>query len=565
MGSSSSSLSAVEELCKIVQSGDASEVYGCLQLVAAARAGHGDPEALDGLRSLDLNALGRQGCSPLQLAAANGHIDVLRMLLVVAHDARLEFSIDSGNDWGLTALHFAARCTIPGKCTQCVLELLSCKADPYVASSREGLTPLEEARRAQCMPCVQALHKYASRWQGRVEHDEHTLLSIPSWKQRYLSVVLDRRANTGPGAQALVVTCYSCGARLEVSPYSLETRCRACNANIATPTSVQLALYDEGADFHAVPPSVPPSPMPSATIRLPADPSRIVARPIDEMGVETSMKFLREGEVRRSLQSLAMLSSSMKHGISLQILGTDKSIVEEHTFRVASEEDRASLLRVLSNPISVCLADSTPPLVRPILRQASSVVPPPATGAVPPASHALPSVAPALSVPASGAPARQRTLMDLGGQARPALRAAVAASEFFARTLRDGAAYASCTFDSSPRSLFAPRSPNHPPESQQADASDPAASRLAPTRIDAAPVDSPSVAEVHVVTGPSEGAPEQEQGLCVLCLERTADTAVVPCGHMCGCQDCMQQLQLVRPKCPLCRGPVQSTIRIYTS
>merc|ERR1712113_109740 len=63
-----------------------------------------------------------------------------------------------------------------------------------------------------------------------------------------------------------------------------------------------------------------------------------------------------------------------------------------------------------------------------------------------------------------------------------------------------------------------------------------------------------------------EGKQQQEDdsGMCVVCLERRADTAVVPCGHMCGCETCLKGLQASKhAECPMCRGPVTSTIRIY--
>jgi len=53
-------------------------------------------------------------------------------------------------------------------------------------------------------------------------------------------------------------------------------------------------------------------------------------------------------------------------------------------------------------------------------------------------------------------------------------------------------------------------------------------------------------------------------GMCSVCLEGLADTAVVPCGHMCVCFTCMQSIQdSLDAQCPMCRGPITSTIRIY--
>ncbi len=53
-----------------------------------------------------------------------------------------------------------------------------------------------------------------------------------------------------------------------------------------------------------------------------------------------------------------------------------------------------------------------------------------------------------------------------------------------------------------------------------------------------------------------------EQSLCVVCLEKLADFALLPCGHKCVCQDdaavmCNQGM------CPICRTPVHASIRIF--
>eukprot|EP01066_Platyproteum_vivax_P014872 Platyproteum_vivax@DN6638_c0_g1_i1.p1 len=49
---------------------------------------------------------------------------------------------------------------------------------------------------------------------------------------------------------------------------------------------------------------------------------------------------------------------------------------------------------------------------------------------------------------------------------------------------------------------------------------------------------------------------------CVICLAAERDTAVVPCRHMCLCQDCANILRLQSNKCPICREPVSSLLRI---
>lgn len=47
--------------------------------------------------------------------------------------------------------------------------------------------------------------------------------------------------------------------------------------------------------------------------------------------------------------------------------------------------------------------------------------------------------------------------------------------------------------------------------------------------------------------------------MCVVCMARSAQLAVDPCGHLCMCSDCASQLQ----KCPMCCGPVVKLLRVY--
>jgi hypothetical protein len=48
-------------------------------------------------------------------------------------------------------------------------------------------------------------------------------------------------------------------------------------------------------------------------------------------------------------------------------------------------------------------------------------------------------------------------------------------------------------------------------------------------------------------------------GECVVCLERRAQVAVIPCGHVCLCAECAQQQVL----CPICRAHVCGTLRVF--
>ena len=50
-------------------------------------------------------------------------------------------------------------------------------------------------------------------------------------------------------------------------------------------------------------------------------------------------------------------------------------------------------------------------------------------------------------------------------------------------------------------------------------------------------------------------------GECVVCLERQAQVAVIPCGHVCLCAECAQQQGL----CPICRSHICGRLRLFFS
>ena len=60
-----------------------------------------------------------------------------------------------------------------------------------------------------------------------------------------------------------------------------------------------------------------------------------------------------------------------------------------------------------------------------------------------------------------------------------------------------------------------------------------------------------------------EAAPEDagDQGRCVVCMNRAARIAMLPCGHLCCCDDCARDMT----QCPVCRTPIQKTQRIFSA
>lgn len=65
---------------------------------------------------------------------------------------------------------------------------------------------------------------------------------------------------------------------------------------------------------------------------------------------------------------------------------------------------------------------------------------------------------------------------------------------------------------------------------------------------------------------PAGAASSSDDGnLCIICLERPIEVALIPCGHAKTCTVCcveMQQHERV-PRCPVCRAEVESTLRVY--
>ena len=55
---------------------------------------------------------------------------------------------------------------------------------------------------------------------------------------------------------------------------------------------------------------------------------------------------------------------------------------------------------------------------------------------------------------------------------------------------------------------------------------------------------------------------------CIVCHDRAVTLAVIPCGHLCLCDSCVKLVEAkseVKKQCPVCRGPLLSTLKIYTT
>jgi hypothetical protein len=70
--------------------------------------------------------------------------------------------------------------------------------------------------------------------------------------------------------------------------------------------------------------------------------------------------------------------------------------------------------------------------------------------------------------------------------------------------------------------------------------------------------------QVQAELGVPPAAPQDEETLCVLCLDAPKDHIIAPCGHQCVCGACAEMLKKARhPLCPFCRTPINSTFKVF--
>jgi hypothetical protein len=59
---------------------------------------------------------------------------------------------------------------------------------------------------------------------------------------------------------------------------------------------------------------------------------------------------------------------------------------------------------------------------------------------------------------------------------------------------------------------------------------------------------------------------DTEETMCVVCFDAPKDHLVLPCKHLCVCAGCAEQLTNTRtPTCPVCRGPIRETMKVFCS
>ena len=60
------------------------------------------------------------------------------------------------------------------------------------------------------------------------------------------------------------------------------------------------------------------------------------------------------------------------------------------------------------------------------------------------------------------------------------------------------------------------------------------------------------------------GKPSEEK-MCIVCMDKLADIAFIPCGHKITCFDCSQKIMSDKRVCPICSQNIISALRIYES
>ena len=55
----------------------------------------------------------------------------------------------------------------------------------------------------------------------------------------------------------------------------------------------------------------------------------------------------------------------------------------------------------------------------------------------------------------------------------------------------------------------------------------------------------------------------RESRLCCVCLRKERDAVLLPCRHEIMCEGCARHVEGSSRRCPLCRGAIESTIRVF--
>lgn len=70
--------------------------------------------------------------------------------------------------------------------------------------------------------------------------------------------------------------------------------------------------------------------------------------------------------------------------------------------------------------------------------------------------------------------------------------------------------------------------------------------------------------ELHDDYGDLDNNDEDDDKLCIVCLQVAYNTVLLPCGHLYLCYECAISIKKRNEKCPACRSLIESLHRVYT-
>jgi len=296
--------------------------------------------------------------------------------------------------------------------------------------------------------------------------------------------------------------CAGCSMSQDVPPGQTEYVCRVCGSLVRLAPTLQIAIYEPKKMMDVM---VSPDVAVPVYVKRFGPGTRCISAKAMECSWGNVLDSLFKGSFTRALQNTA--GSGRNHNVLITIPD------EKHDLCLRLETDtaRAELLKALGNPVAA---------MRESLNMALTDVIPAETGS----SRA----------PRAWA-CRRCTLLHEGEQAR-ALFCAV---------------------------CEAPRDSEASVEDSNHASTHPATSSTSPSLASSSSMQYSSITTPSPLATVLPTSEDNEEGMCIVCLDNQADAAVVPCGHMCGCIACLQGIK--DSKCPVCRGPISSIIRIYRS
>lgn len=68
--------------------------------------------------------------------------------------------------------------------------------------------------------------------------------------------------------------------------------------------------------------------------------------------------------------------------------------------------------------------------------------------------------------------------------------------------------------------------------------------------------------EIYGLQDAMKGEVEDDGKECIICLTNNKNTIMMPCGHLCVCDECAIPIAKSTKQCPVCRAPITSTVPV---